>query len=426
MDSKVSTIKPSSLMDSRVSNIKQSKHATAVVAGTNEKVKLPKELHIHDDIAFSILSKLSIKSLKRFECVCKSWSILIDNPNFMISYRKVFLTKEHPDCDHTSLLLHGKFTPSYQDGRFELFSISGDRFENKVKLEWPTVKYDPSKSLNSVFEHMFGYVPNFNILGSGSVNGILCLLSVSLVKIVVLWNPSINESKALPLPPSFVNDNHFCHIHRGFGYDRRTNDYKVICHGEIFDTKDVWEIYSLRTNSWRILNLSMRHKFMNREQLYMEGGLSHWMCEYETHDGIYMMLSFDWSNEVFIQTPVPSDIDGNFVPFVRRHLVLLKGSIALILNFTETATFHISVLGELGVKESWTKMFMVGLGPIPFLMYPVGAVRNGDMVFTKKDDRLILFNLTTQTVEDLGIKSKGFCKILLHRENLTPFEGKSI
>ncbi|XP_058765576.1 F-box/kelch-repeat protein At3g06240-like [Vicia villosa] len=410
-------------MDYRVSNCKQ---GSFMDAGTNEKVKLPKELHIHDDIAFSILSKLSIKSLKRFECVCKSWSLLIDNPNFMISYRKVFLTKEHPDCDHTSLLLHGKVTPlevPYQDGKFELFSISGDRFEKKVKLEWPRVKYDPSKSLYTVFEHVFGYVPNFNILGSGSVNGILCLLPASLLNNVVLWNPSINEFKVIPPPPSFVNEKRFSHIHRGFGYDRLTDDYKVICHSHIFGMKDVWEIYSLRTKSWRMLDLSMHHKFTNGGQLYLDG-LSHWMCEYETRDGIYLMLSFDWSNEVFIQTHEPLDIDDNFVPLVRRHLVLLNGSIALISNFTEEGTFQISVLGEVSVTESWTKMFIVG--HVPFPVYLVGAVRNGDMVFRIKDGRLILFNLTTQTIEELGIKSKGICKILIHRENLIPFEGTSI
>lgn len=46
---------------------------------TNEKVRN----HIHDDIAFSILSKLPLKSLKRFEYVRKSWSQLLENPQFM-------------------------------------------------------------------------------------------------------------------------------------------------------------------------------------------------------------------------------------------------------------------------------------------------------------------------------------------------------
>ncbi|XP_050918855.1 F-box/kelch-repeat protein At3g06240 [Lathyrus oleraceus] len=405
-------------------NMNKHKHVS-VVAGTNEKVKLRKELHIHDDVAISILLKLCIKSLRRFECVCKSWSLLLDNPNFMTLYRNVFLTKEHPYYDHTSLLLHGMFTPSKA---FELYSVAGDRFENKVKLEWPRVKYDQPISVYTLLkQNEYNCVPNFNILGSCSVNGILCLIPPFRPKTVVLWNPSINDFKVIS--PSFVNDNHSFHMHRGFGYDRHTDDYKVIyevmCYRQIFGMKDLWKIYSLRTNSWRILDLNMHHKFMDVQQLYMDG-LSHWMCKSETHDGTYL-LSFDWSNEVFITTSVPSDIDDNFVPSVRKHFMLLKGSIALILNFEEKATFHISVLGEVSVKESWTKMFIIG--PIPCLMYPIGEGKKGDMMFVKEDGGLVLFNLNTQAIEEgLGIKTNRLfhCTILIHRENLIPFEGKGI
>ncbi|CAL5198226.1 unnamed protein product [Lathyrus oleraceus] len=342
----------------------------------------------------------------------------------MTLYRKVFLTKDHPYYDHTSLLLHGMFTPSKA---FELYSVAGDRFENKVKLEWPRVKYDQPISVYTLLkQNEYNCVPNFNILGSCSVNGILCLIPPFRPKTVVLWNPSINDFKVIS--PSFVNDNHSFHIHHGFGYDRHTDDYKVIyevmCYRQIFGMKDLWKIYSLRTNSWRILDLNMHHKFMDVQQLYMDG-LSHWMCKSETHDGTYL-LSFDWSNEVFITTSVPSDIDDNFVPSVRKHFVLLKGSIAFILNFKETATFHISVLGEVSVKESWTKMFIIG--PIPCLMYPIGEGKKGDMMFVKEDGGLVLFNLNTQAIEEgLGIKTNRFhCTILIHRENLIPFEGKGI
>lgn len=105
--------------------------------------------------------------------------------------------------------------------------------------------------------------------------------------------------------------------------------------------------------------------------------------------------------------------------------MLLNGSIALILNLPETTTFHILVLGQLSVKESWTKMFIVE--SIPFPVYPIGTGRNGDIVFRKEDDGpLILFNLTTQTIQELDIKSKGICKRLIHRENLISFKRKGI
>ncbi|CAI8610083.1 unnamed protein product [Vicia faba] len=381
--------------------------------GTAEKVKFRKELHIHDDIAFSILSKLCIKSLKRFECVCKSWSLLFDNPNFMTMYGNFFLTKERPSYDHTSLLLYGKFTPSevsYLDKPFEFYSVSGDRLENRVKLRWPC--YNSIDFLHARYD--------YDIIGSGSVNGILCLRRAfafyCYVKFFILWNPSTEEYKIVQ--PSFLDDTSSV-SYSGFGNDSSRNDYKVLCLIEEVQGTFTWEIYSLRTDSWRVLDLPLHHISKNCcQQLYMDG-LSHWMCESVTHKETYL-LSFDWSNEVFITTQIDDNFDFHLV---LTHLVLLNGSIALILNLPNTTTFHIFVLGELSVKQSWTKIFI--LGPVSFPLYPIGVGMSGDMVFRKKDDsRLILFNLTSQTIEELGIQAEGLCKILIHTENLTTtFKG---
>ncbi|XP_058764229.1 F-box/kelch-repeat protein At3g06240-like [Vicia villosa] len=381
----------------------------------DEKVKLRKELHIHDDIAFSILSKLCIKSLKRFECVCKSWSLLFDNPDFMTMYRNFFLKKEHPYYDDTSFLLYGKLTRSeifYLDESFELWSVSGDKFENRVKLLWPcTPSYDSLEYLYSG--------PDYDIIGSGSVNGIVCLWRVFALycpmKIFVLWNPSTRKFK-------LVKCSRLCNIssvsYSAFGYDSGRNDYKVLClreqvEGTYISNDYTWEIYSLRTDSWRIVDLPLHHISKNCCQQLNMDGLSHWMCESVTHNEIYI-LSFDWRNEVFITTQIDDNFDFQLLP---THLVLLNGSIALILNLPNTTTFHILVLGELTIKKSWTKMFIVQ-EPIPFHVNLIGAGKNGDMVFKKDDGGLISFNLTTQMIEELGITANGLCKIIIHRENL--------
>ncbi|XP_068503575.1 heat shock protein 83-like [Phaseolus vulgaris] len=39
--------------------------------------------HLPDDLAFSILFKLPLKSLKRYGCLHKSWALLLENSNFM-------------------------------------------------------------------------------------------------------------------------------------------------------------------------------------------------------------------------------------------------------------------------------------------------------------------------------------------------------
>jgi hypothetical protein len=55
-------------------------------------------------------------------------------------------------------------------------------------------------------------------------------------------------------------------------------------------------------------------------------------------------------------------------------------------------TFHISILPELGVKESWTKLFVIG------------AENTGDLFFETKDGQLLYFDLSSQKTEEFGVK----------------------
>jgi hypothetical protein len=53
-------------------------------------------------------------------------------------------------------------------------------------------------------------------------------------------------------------------------------------------------------------------------------------------------------------------------------------------------------LGELGVKESWTKLFIVGF--IPCLEYPICAGKKENILFRKKDGKLVWFDLSTRMI----------------------------
>jgi len=261
---------------------------------------LYESLHIHDGIAISILSKLTIKSLKRFECVRKSWSLLFD------IYRNNLLTKDHPYCDDdASVLLFQKNRHGYNESRFK----------NKVKLDWSSVKLDDQRVYNS----------DFDILGSGSVHKTLCLICSNQGNII-LWNPFNKEVKHIP-PLPFISGPYWgvYNAYYGFGFDRVRHDYKMMYYITNIDCSDVdlgvhpdteldisyyglMMIYSLRTNSWRILDLDMCYNPDDWEgQLYMDG-LSHWLCERDLDNGdsdYTHLLSFDWSNEVFLTTPTP-------------------------------------------------------------------------------------------------------------------------
>jgi molecular chaperone HtpG len=187
----------------------------------------------------------------------------------------------------------------------------------------------------------------------------------------------------------------------------------------------LWEIYSLRSNSWKKLDVDMSMVMFPKEvedisRFYMDG-MCHWWDKVEKDgDGAYF-VSFDVSNEVCFTTPMPLDIDDTFdLRLVKRQLVMLSGSIALISYSGKTATLHISILGEIGVKESWTKLFIVE--PLPHVDYPIGAGKNGDIFFINNDGELVCFNLDTRTNKELGVE-RDLSQIVIYKKSLLSIRG---
>jgi hypothetical protein len=83
---------------------------------------------IPDDLVFSIMSKLSLKSMNRFKYVRKSWFPLFKNSYFMSLFQNNFLSNNSSYYDDTSILLHTYITINYDD-KHVLYSLSGERYE---------------------------------------------------------------------------------------------------------------------------------------------------------------------------------------------------------------------------------------------------------------------------------------------------------
>ncbi|RHN49157.1 hypothetical protein MtrunA17_Chr7g0271461 [Medicago truncatula] len=344
--------------------------------------------HIYDDVALVILSKLPLKSLIRFRCARKSRNLL---------------SNDHSYYDDTSLLLHHS-TPWHISRIYApvLYSLAGERFDNIVKLDWP-----------NPFQEQFDF--NFNIYGNASVNGILCIEDTGRVggihciqelQRVVLWNRATSEFKVTPLSP-FAFDSPCWHLSislHGFSYDQVRNDYKVIRHIVFFPKTYEDEI------------CPTQYDCSGGVQVYADGVCHSW-GESETQDEVYL-VSFDLSNEVFVKTLIPSTMDDIDSRVVFRHLNVLNGSIECILNYVNTGIFHISILGEIGVKESWIKLFIVG--SLSCVDHPIRIGKTGDIFFRKEDDELVSFNLSTQKIEELGVKGYSLCQIIVYKESLLP------
>lgn len=354
--------------------------------------------HLPDDLLFSILSKLPLKSLKRFGCLQRSWNLLFENSHFMNLFRNNFICNNHSFYDDTSLLL--TLGTRYVN-ETTLYSFSDERFQNMEKMYWP-------KQLQE------DHCNSFYTLGSSSINGIICLYD-QFGEVAYLWNPSYNEVKVIP-PSPFEPLQYGLPLvrkYQGFGYDCVRDDYIVIRNVsfndgvfwvDLDDIKyaPILEMYSLRSNSWKKLECGEFTMCLHdMDRLYFEG-MCHWLgCGWT--DEIYdaCLVSFDLSKEVFITTMAPSYIPLELYRDLKawyewRHIFILNGSITLMSNYE--GTIYIAILAEVGKKETWTQLLV--FGPIPRLYNPriyhyVGTWNMGNILFATIDGEPIWLNLST-------------------------------
>ncbi|KAK2355079.1 F-box/kelch-repeat protein [Trifolium repens] len=383
--------------------------APTTIEKTKKKKKVSRN-YIPDDLSFSILSKLPVKSLKRFSCVRKSWSLLIQNPNFMNFFRNNLLSKSHSSHYNDSGLVLNQFVDSYD---WNIYLISGDKFENKVKLNLPPLFQIPN-----------GVAP-IRVLGS-AINGVICIYDCHGVHTTtIFWNPATEEIIVIPPSHAEFKPEFTTHIFpHGFGYDHVDDDYKIIQHVDyttenenaLDDLDDVmmpdpfWQIYSLKSNSWRKLDFDMPIIYWIFNSIAYFNGMCHWLGETN------MVVSFQLCNEVYFVTPCPLEEDTHDEAF-EVNLTVLNESVAIITNCKNTTSFQIFVLGEVGVEESWIRLFDVELSSC--IEQPIGAGKKGNIFVIKEDGELACFDLTTGLVKDIGIQGeKNWCQIEVYKKNL--------
>ncbi|CAK8565960.1 unnamed protein product [Lathyrus sativus] len=380
--------------------------------------------HIPADLAVSILSKLALKSLFRFRCVRKSWSFLFQEPYFMNMYRINFASNHNYTYVDDSCIMLETLQPYCRDHHV-LFSLSGDRLKNKVKLDLP-----PPFEEDDTGIEMLGSV----------VDGTICFYQGPVIPKIVLWNLSSKEFKVLPLsplesvPPDY--DRVYCQMY-GFGYDHVNHDHKVVRHvaqrvdfanyegykGHIPPHDSMWEVYSLRSNAWKKVEVDMPTGYINTDIRFHTNGVCHWWDCTNDQD---CLVSFDLINNKFFRTPPPDGRDNFDFILVDRRFVGLNGSAACILSYETSGDtpcmFYISILGELGVKESWTKLFTIE--SLPCLNHSIGAGNKGDIFFKSKEDELVQVDLITQMVKKLGIRDPLQFPTLFYKEVILPMGGE--
>ena len=146
--------------------------------------------YLPDEVLIEILHRLSVKSLIRLRCVSKSWKSLITTPAFIDSHLTHSLSL--PSNSNKLIVIDDSDCKHYKDDNND---SSFHQFQN---VEFPLTS-------------------SFRLIGS--VNGLFCLFED---KRFILWNPYIRKFIILRKTYGPLT------CRSGFGFDSRTNDYKVM------------------------------------------------------------------------------------------------------------------------------------------------------------------------------------------------------
>jgi F-box interacting protein len=343
-----------------------------------------------EDLVTEILVWLPIVSLLRFKCVSKSWYALITHQNFITKH-----LQHNNNNNNRSILLemNDNITKDYV-----VSTLSYETLQLSHTQPAPPSVFGIDKGTISIV---------------GSCNGLVCLHDKSIHNFkVFIWNPATKETKVvlksnLPRFPTVID----C---IGFGFDNKTNDYKIVNLLCPYDEPDSIrsekmiqsEVYTLSADSWRQGDSPLCgtiDPFICGLNTYING-MASWEARVDDWEGV---LSFDMSDEVFQKTQLPDDVLNSS----ERHFFLLNESIAMAVTILIEdgiwdghmweLCFDIWLLHEVGVKDSWTKLFTIG--PFKEIDRPLGFWKNETMFLVKWDKQLVLYDPLTKEMSNLQI-----------------------
>ncbi|KAL2521516.1 F-box/kelch-repeat protein [Forsythia ovata] len=128
-------------------------HLPEGTSGINAQYSMPLPI-LPQELIFDIISRLPVKSLVRFRCVCKSWLSLISSHEFAKTHLKISSKNNRGEPDS---LAFGRCTKQ----GVTLHSCNFDSFMHETKSINAAEIYDDTMVIS--------------LLMIGSINGLICL-----------------------------------------------------------------------------------------------------------------------------------------------------------------------------------------------------------------------------------------------------------
>ncbi|KAJ6423431.1 hypothetical protein OIU84_024393 [Salix udensis] len=295
---------------------------------TKEEVANTIVTKLSEDLMIDILSRLPVKTILSFMCVCKTWLRLISDKDFATHHLSRsppgILIKALPEGGISSI--------------FHAFQIvqTGRTFKAE------RMEFVPGTNLPAA-------TPNIELMNS--CNGLLCLSGGEFRNVIHVCNPILCEHIKI-----HVDDHKACLYGQYFalGCSATGKQYKVLW---TFNQNDRHrnpkaEIYTIGTGQWRSIGNSFSIERLDFDTSLH--GCIHW-ARYET--SLECICSFDFETEQFKRLPTPPLCDGNLDGFSR--LGVLKDCLSLtVRKWDAPYEIVVWVMNEYGVQESWSKQFL--------------------------------------------------------------------
>ncbi|OVA01215.1 F-box domain [Macleaya cordata] len=347
-----------------------------------------------DDIIINIFSRLPVKYLLRFRCVCKPWCILLRDSNLVKMQLNHAIEK-----NNFSLMLIGQESYGPQFVGRSFYTIDYD-LEALVEVDY---RFERRRSKDFPF-----FFPNQRIELLGSCNGLFLLTTGN--DVVYLWNPSTQEYKGIPSTPIKSTDGSSAY---GFGYDCKIEDYKLVKIVSSRDNEFDGEVmvYTLGSNSWRTIQIFPYEILCGTEPGVLVNGALHWIASARFSLGTpELIVSFDIGDERFQELPQSEYFDLMFNKCVGMlgGCLCVFGKRYVVDWFNRYRDFEVWVMKDYGVGESWTKLFTIaGCQQTPFgpfiSLRPMQFFKNGECLLEKDKNALVLYDPKHKTSRTLKI-----------------------
>ncbi|KAK3011900.1 hypothetical protein RJ639_011420 [Escallonia herrerae] len=322
-------------------------------------------MELPDLIMMDILSRLPAKSIFSCRRVCKSWRNILLDPHFA----KLHLSRAPVD-----FLLKSEGTVFLAELDEESCISNSDVHLGRKSLM-------SCKTCNGI------NIGLKEIELCSSCEGMLCVRRSKRWSPYHVYNPITGEHVVVQqtVRASFMP------IDCALGFSRRANEFKVMRFLVVTQSRTIVkglevDIQTVGSNSWRSIGETPYWPHLSSISSPFLNGALHWICY-----AAQMILSFDFDEEHFQPIPTPSQHFDNFYHTVG--LGSLEGRLCMCYHKPHsTDPLDIWVMNNYGVKESWTKQFVIDKIIDAFPFQPIRYMNNGEILVLCGHHAAICYN----------------------------------